>query len=595
MNTVATDKLNLQLIRASHYVQQFRLVVIHRPGKTNIVADTLSRLPADGNAPTDYDIDLDSAFKAFACQAVCLGITAYAGSTVLLADNFKDRLRESYTKDPRAQRIITVLRSDQQANLPYKLDNEGILFMKRQHVLPDADYIHKDLWIYLPRPIISELFKSIHDNRNHQGIDKCLNALDGIAIHQGRRLLREYIARCPFCLLNKPRRHLPYGQLQPIVVPPEPFHTITLDFIVALPTEQDFDQVLVIVDKFTKRVGLLPGQSTWKSDRWEKELLTYFQGHDWGLPRAFISDRDPRFTSSVWKGLFSKLGISWYYSTSYHPQTDGQTERTIQTVEIMVRHAITQGLPWLPQLPVIVSTLNTSPSASTKQTPARLLFGIDFRQPWNMLKGLVYRDHTGPRLDAEEALKYAAMRMKYYYDQQHQPMSFEPGDRVFVRLHKDYTIPSTKTKAFGPKFSQQYSGPYTVLEKIGRHAYRIDLPPAWNIHNILSIAQLELYSRHNRQTEEDHINSHETGRSTIPDPKDQYDQTRDRFTVPGPIYDDQFEIDRILDKRTTRKGRGPFFTQYLVRYTGHGPDHDEWIKETDINAPELIEEYERQE
>ena len=124
--------------------------------------------------------------------------------------------------------------------------------------------------------------------------------------------------------------------------------------------------------------------------------------------------------------------------------------------------------------------------------------------------------------------------------------------------------------------------------------YRIDLPSAWNIYNILSIAQLKLYFRYNRQTEEDHINSYKTGCSTIPDSKNQYDQIRDRFTVPGPIYDDQFEIDYILDKRTTRKGRGLFFTQYLIYYTGHGPDHDKWVKETDINAPELIEEYEHQ-
>lgn len=596
LNTVATDKLNLRLVRASHYVQQFRVIIIHRPGKTNVVADALSRLPAVGNAPTDYDVDLDSTFTS---QAFQLGIAAYAGSTVLLASDFKDRLRENYAKDPRAQRIIDVLRSDTEATLPYQLDDEGILFMKRQHV-SSTEYIHEDLWIYLPRPMVSELFKSVHDNRNHQGLDKCLNALDGIAIHQGRRLLRDYIARCPTCLLNKPRRHLPYGQLQPIVVPPEPFHTITLDFIVALPTEQDFDQILVFVDKFTKRVGLLPGKSTWKSIEWGKQLLTYFQGHDWGLPRTFISDRDPRFTSGVWKGLFSKLGIAWYYSTSYHPQTDGMSERTIQTIEIMIRHAVTQGLSWLPQLPVIVSTLNTSPNASTKETPVRLLFGIDFRQPWNLLKGLVYRDHVGPRLDAEEALKYASMRMKWYYDQQHRPISFEPGDKVFVKLHKGYALPTTKT--VGPKFSQQYAGPYTVLQKIGRHAYRIDLPPAWNVHNVLSVAQLELYARDTDHTVPDQVNDlstdqidHQTdepNNQSVDQLDDQVD--RDRFAVPGPVHDDQFEIDRIIDKRITRKGRGPYFTQYLVRYTGHGPDHDEWVKDTDMNAPELIEEYERQ-
>jgi hypothetical protein len=84
--------------------------------------------------------------------------------------------------------------------------------------------------------------------------------------------------------------------------------------------------------------------------------------------------------------MLSKLGAKWYYATASHPQTDGASERMIQRIEIMLRHIITQGVPWLAALPAIISIVNSTPSWTTQATPHRLLFGIDVRTPWNALQ-----------------------------------------------------------------------------------------------------------------------------------------------------------------------------------------------------------------
>lgn len=406
MNTVALERLNLRLIRASQYIQQFRLQVFHRPGKSNTVADALSRLTTKQNKNIKYnEPDLDSIDAYFTDHG-------YTASSIQLSTQLKKRIIEGYCDDPRTTRIIEVLRNNRTSDLPtvlpYRLDDDGLLYMTKHRLIGEG--ITEEPWIYIPRPLAKDMFRLIHDERNHQGIDKCLASLDGFTLYQGRRMLRQYIEHCPVCLQNKIRHHKPYGSLQPLQVPPAPFEIITMDFIVGLPDDNGYDQLLVVVDKFSKRVGLIPGKSTWTAQEWGSSVLRYFQEHDWGMPRFFISDRDSIFMSKFWKGYFTALKARWLYSAAFHPQTDGQTERVIQVIEVMLRHSYTTAerpdlFRWTMDLPSIISTINGSPNESTKATPHRLLFGIDLRQPWQLLKQFVKQDFS-VRLDAEESMKY---------------------------------------------------------------------------------------------------------------------------------------------------------------------------------------------
>lgn len=581
LNTVAVEKLNLRLVRASQYIQQFRLRVCHRPGTTNIVADALSRLPRTNGIPKPSDVYLEADALLTAFPADSNGNNNHIAISLHLSNDFKDRVRRAYASDPRASEILTVLRGNNESTnpavLPYTED-DGLLYMIKHVVTPrttdnddiDTNVITDQPWLYVPRTLANDIFHMVHDEQHHQGFEKCLAALDGITLYKGRKLLRDYLSHCESCLLNKVPRHRPYGDLQPIVTPPVPFDTVTLDFITDLPKINDLDFLLVIVDKFTKRVGLVPGKSTWSACDWGVNLLEYFQSHDWGMPRTFISDRDRRFTSDFMTGLHRHLKSAWHFTTAYHPQSDGQTERTIQTIEIMMRHSTCKGVEWVKLLPSLVASINGSVHASTGFAPHVLMYGIQLRQPWNLLKALqnpyARQDFAGPRLDAEEAIKFAAMHQKHMYDKHHQPISFGVDDRVLLRLHRGYRLPLSRN--LPRKLQSQFVGPFRVVERVGRSAYRLDFPTTWKIHPVVSVAQLERY-----------MNADPFGRQA---------------THPAPVEgEDIYEIDRLVDKRVTRHGRGPYHVDYRVRWLGFGPDHDEWICEHKLNADDAIADYER--
>ncbi|THC94471.1 hypothetical protein EYZ11_006036 [Aspergillus tanneri] len=241
----------------------------------------------------------------------------------------------------------------------------------------------------------------------------------------------------------------------------------------------------------------------------------------------------------------------------------------------MLRHQLTcdPNASWVSFLPSFISTINGTANASTKASPHRLLFGMDLRRPWNAVKEYLGGQDFSSRVDAEEALAFASLRMKEIYDRRHEkPPVFKPDDKVTIRLHKGYSIPAAKR--FGRKLSQQYSAPLEVIKRVGRSAYRLRLPASRKIHPVISVAQLE----------------------PVPDP--QSDPFGRAPACPPPVTDERFpdqidrwEVERILNKRIVRIGRNRTpFTEYLVRWKGYSSEEDQWVRTKDIAADELIEE-----
>lgn len=196
-------------------------------------------------------------------------------------------------------------------------------------------------------------------------------------------------------------------------------------------------------------------------------------------------------------------------------------------------------------LPSIISTINRSPNKSTKATPHRLLFSIDLCQPWQLLKQFIKQDFS-VRLDAEESMKYASIRMKEIYDQNHKPIEFRVGDQVYVRLHHGYSLP---TKQVNHKLQLQNTGPFRVLERVGRLAYHIKLPSTWKIHPVLSVAHLE-------------------PAPATPDPF-HHELPKPPAVVNAKVYpgeDDIYKVKCLLDKHTIQRGRKHTpYVEYLVR------------------------------
>ncbi|GJR17769.1 putative reverse transcriptase domain-containing protein [Tanacetum coccineum] len=217
-----------------------------------------------------------------------------------------------------------------------------------------------------------------------------------------------------------------------------------------------------------------------------------------GIPVSIICDRDPRFASNFWKSLQKALGTSLDMSTAYHPQTDGQSERTIQTLEDMLRACVIDfGNGWVKHLPLVEFSYNNSYHASIKAAPFEALYGRKCRSPvcWAEV-GQVQL--TGPELVQEtteriiqikQRIQTARDRQKSYADLKRKPMEFQVGDKVILKV-----LPWKGVVPFGKrgKLNLRYVGPFKVLKKVGAVAYKLELPQELSrVHNTFHVSNLK--------------------------------------------------------------------------------------------------------
>ncbi|KAJ8753314.1 hypothetical protein K2173_019713 [Erythroxylum novogranatense] len=220
-----------------------------------------------------------------------------------------------------------------------------------------------------------------------------------------KRDVAEYVSKCLVCQQVKAEHQAPLGKLRPLSIPEWKWQRVTMDFLI-------------------------------------------------------VSNRDPRFTSRFWGSLQEALGTKLNFSTAFHPQTDGQSERTIRTLEGMLRVCVTP-ICW-------------------DEEGERKLVGPELIQMTVEKVNLV-----------KQQLKTAQDRMKSYTDAHRKEMEYEVGEKVFLR-----TSPWKGVMRFGKKgkLSPRYVGPYEILKKIGPLAYRLALPPELSqIHDVFHFSMLRRY------------------------------------------------------------------------------------------------------
>ncbi|GJS35612.1 putative reverse transcriptase domain-containing protein [Tanacetum coccineum] len=252
-----------------------------------------------------------------------------------------------------------------------------------------------------------------------------------------------YVSKCLTCAKVKAEHQRPSGLLVQPEIPQWKWDNITMDFFTKLPkSSQGYDTIWVIVDRLTKSAIFMPMRETDPMDKlarmYLKEVVTKH-----GIPVSIICDRDPRFASNFWRSLQKALGTSLDMSTAYHPQTDGQSERTIQTLEDMLRACVIDfGNGWVKHLPLVEFSYNNSYHASIKATPFEALYGRKCRSPvcWAEV-GQVQL--TGPELVQEtteriiqikQRIQTARDRQKSYADLKRKPMEFQVGDKVMLKV-----------------------------------------------------------------------------------------------------------------------------------------------------------------
>ena len=191
-----------------------------------------------------------------------------------------------------------------------------------------------------------------------------------------RTSIQTFVQHCTSCQQNKSSTQRPHGLLQPLSIPDSRWHTVTMDFIIDLPvSSMGHDTIMVIVDKLTLYVHLVPTTKSCTSETVAQLFIAnVYQYH--GMPKVFISDRDTRFTSEFWRAFCKRLDLDPRYSTAFHPQTDGQTERTNCVLEEVLRHFLDDNHKnWEDLLPLAAFAMNNSKSSSTNETPFYLNHG----------------------------------------------------------------------------------------------------------------------------------------------------------------------------------------------------------------------------
>nr|GFB73605.1 reverse transcriptase domain-containing protein [Tanacetum cinerariifolium] len=155
-----------------------------------------------------------------------------------------------------------------------------------------------------------------------------------------------------------------------------------MDFVTKLPkSSQGYDTIWVVVDRLTKSTIFTPIRETDPMDKLARIYLNEVVTRH-GIAVSITSDRDPRFASNFWRSLQNALGTRLEMSTAYHPKTDSQSERTIQTLEDMLRAcAIDFGKGWVNHFPLVEFSYNNSYHASIKATPFKALYGRKCRSP----------------------------------------------------------------------------------------------------------------------------------------------------------------------------------------------------------------------
>lgn len=184
-----------------------------------------------------------------------------------------------------------------------------------------------------------------------------------------------WINECPVCQISKVEPVHVLSLLEPLPVPDMAWSHITMDFVEGLPRSKNNNVILVVVHRLTKYAHFLPMSHPFAvHDVADIFLSNIFKLH--GLPSCIVTDRDRIFTSALWKDLFKALKMELHRSTSYHPQTYGQSERVNQCLENYLRcMTFQEANKWLTWLPLAEFCYNTSYHTSLKMSPFQSLYG----------------------------------------------------------------------------------------------------------------------------------------------------------------------------------------------------------------------------
>jgi hypothetical protein len=291
-----------------------------------------------------------------------------------------------------------------------------------------------------------------------------------------------------------------------------------------------------------------------------------------GVPDVIVSDRDVRFVTDMWRECMTRMGTKLAMSTAFHPQTGGQHERQNRVLEEVLRHYISPTQrDWNDWLSLAEFAMNNAYSFSIKTTPFLACQGWQPKTPllqvipdtFPVVKTFLTDVHS--RFEEVKRLNQSAQeRYKEPYDAHKKAKVFNVGELVLLST-KNLSLKSPGAKKLTPRFV----GPYRIKRVVNVNAYELELPLSMGrVHPVFHISLLKPFM---------------SLRQEVPA----------QAQLPWTGFEDQkeYEVEAILAHRTKHRGR-KVWNEFLVKWTGFGPDHNQWVPESQLGeAQESLDRY----
>jgi transposase InsO family protein len=565
--------LSRRQTRWSQFLERFDYDIQYVRGKDNVVADPLSRHPdftavaavtrsqaaRAGDAAAGH-VDTVPVVSDAAQEEAPQSVDVVRARKRRREVPIEDALREGYALDARF--------SDPAHTYDFSQDDDGLWWFNMRLVVPDVAELR------------ARIIAEHHDTplAGHRGISKTTELVQR---HFWWKSLRadvlRFVQTCDVCQRSKASRQAPAGLLRPLPVPGERWASVTMDMVVKLPaTKRGFDSVLVFVDRLSKYVHFVPTTEKLAAKGFARLFVqTVVANH--GMPKEVISDRGATWNNKFWKHVCRMVGVRHYMSTAYHPQTDGQTERTIQVLKDVLRVYIgPRQNDWDLWLPLAQFAVNNSYHESIRNTPFFVNTGMHPRTPMtvNLPTGAPeassFVEHINSCVQrASEAMEHAQARMAHYANQSRRDVRYAVGDLVLLKSNH------LRFKAKGArKLFHKYVGPFKVEAVFGEggNSVRLALPKSegWErIHPTFNVAQLKRYHARPGGTP-----------NLFPPPL--------QFVQGQPVH----EVEEIVGHRVLANVEPPVISHYLVRWKGWPPEHDTYEPIDAIaGCRKLVEKY----
>jgi len=492
-------------------------------------------------------------------------------------------IKEGYSQDEYFEKIIDCMKK-RNVHGDHVVPKEMKFLMERFIWEDDVGLLFKVLEtkrvLCIPRVgrlVVDRLFEA-HDTPigGHLGRDKTLANVAKKFFWPGMvKDVDDYVKSCENCQRNKGCKRAPLGLLYPHERPQRPWEKISMDFIVQLPKTKvgNFDAILTVVDAYSKRMHFIPCLSDVTALEAAQLLREHvFKLH--GYPKVLVSDRGPVFTSQVWQELIRLLKGKQNLSSSFHPQTDGASEKANDMIESCIR-AFTnyQQDDWNILLPDFELGLNASKSDASGVSPMLIDTGVEPFIPLDVTDEVGQNESVKDLLErmknthARATLMFAQAQEKQalYANKKRSDVEFEVGD--FVYLSSDFVYDPIHTNRPARKLVNRWLGPFRIEKRVSRVAYKLFFPKGDNLktHPVVHIANLKKFVENPERFLE-----------------------RVDLSVPAPLVDSQgetvYEVDDIVNMKMVKSRR-----LFLIKWKGY--DDPSWEPERLLRESKDFEEH----